>query len=614
MSADIEKFMQDLARLYEEVQRRERELNLYYRIAKGESHPEASRMVDDFLRRLSIQRSDESLMAALERVVSLKEEALEKLLRKSGADDEEIVEKKELAYSFVSAFHMGRFEELITWIVENELFTPFYRELIQGVHLVGMAMSRWHLSWNEHIINGTNRELFELFNGDEEKIYEMLREKDLLERDAEALAQRSYSVLLPGRDGYRKVPYAEAFREEVEEVAEYLGLLIEGLRAMDDELFGRKNEWISYFINLRKAIRHTGADELVEYWRNVDRAWMRIDTPLQVGHPLEYYEDRYTKAVALEWDLRIVNPQLQEENGVRESIKAFASALAVKLGLMAEKIYLKNLEQIEAAQLYIGRPMLYYGAELNGLFSAQVVPNDEKVSSKMGKKIFAYADFVRESKITKPVTLLQVETFGEEFVRKEREVLKYKPRLWNEIYSISTIGHEFGHILWIDEDSEVLMNRKGEFKNIEEFKATCGGLMGFFEKGKKELEEHILDELVSRAVGLMAYREVPEVYPYYCEGLIHLSLLKESGVLKIEERRVEIDYSRYALMRDIYRAEYERLALHYVKMSDASDYLYRFVSKSGKEYLPRDAQLEDFVERYYERYLQIGRSIAPDWE
>jgi len=67
-------------------------------------------------------------------------------------------------------------------------------------------------------------------------------------------------------------------------------------------------------------------------------------------------------------------------------------------------------------------------------------------------------------------------------------------------------------------------------------------------------------------------------------------------------------------MRDIYRAEYERLALHYIKMSDASDYLYRFVSKSGREYLPRDARLEDFVERYYERYMQIGRTIAPGWE
>lgn len=32
---------------------------------------------------------------------------------------------------------------------------------------------------------------------------------------------------------------------------------------------------------------------------------MKVKSPLQVGHPLEYYEDNYTHAVALEWDIRI---------------------------------------------------------------------------------------------------------------------------------------------------------------------------------------------------------------------------------------------------------------------------------------------------------------------
>ena len=49
---------------------------------------------------------------------------------------------------------------------------------------------------------------------------------------------------------------------------------------------------------------------------------------------------------------------------------------------------------IDKTQLYISTPMLYYGAEFNGLFSAQVVPNDEKVSGECGKKIFAFVDFV----------------------------------------------------------------------------------------------------------------------------------------------------------------------------------------------------------------------------
>jgi hypothetical protein len=35
---------------------------------------------------------------------------------------------------------------------------------------------------------------------------------------------------------------------------------------------------------------------------------MKIKTPIQIGHPLEYYEDHFRKAVALEWDIRLTNP------------------------------------------------------------------------------------------------------------------------------------------------------------------------------------------------------------------------------------------------------------------------------------------------------------------
>jgi hypothetical protein len=33
--------------------------------------------------------------------------------------------------------------------------------------------------------------------------------------------------------------------------------------------------------------------------------WMAIDTPFQPAHPIEYYEDKYRKAVSIELDFRI---------------------------------------------------------------------------------------------------------------------------------------------------------------------------------------------------------------------------------------------------------------------------------------------------------------------
>ncbi len=611
MSAkESKEFMQDLQKIYDELQRREEELNSYYAITKSQENEKAKSVVYALLKVTGLPIDDESIMAALDRIVSLKEDALMRKLESEGIVGDAQIEALERAYKFIEEFHMYRFESILTWICDNELLTPFYRELIQGVHSIGMAMSRWHISWKSHILDGTNRELFEMFNGDEEKIYEMLYNEELLETEGDGVSDRSYSVLISTEDGFKKVAYAKAFKQEVEEVLVYINILIEALRDMEDEVYNQKSEWINYFINLYRALKNCDTNKSVEYWADVDRAWMRVTTPLQVGHPLEYYEDRYRKSVALEWDLRIVNPALQNSNKVSSMIKSFASKLSIDFGLKGEKLYLRSLSQIEKTQLYIGRPFLYYGAELNGLFSAQVVPNDEKVSQEAGKKIFAYADFVRESKLHKPVMQLQYDVFGKEFIDKRRDLLQNYPQLWHKVYAISTIGHEFGHILWMDEDTETVMNAKGQFKNIEEFKATTGGLMGFFEKEDSDIKEHIVDDLIARAVGLIAWKEVEEVLPYYCEGLIHLDILHESGIISINELNVKIDYSCYEDMKSLYKQRYKELVECYIDKKDATEYLYRFVEKREKEYLPKDVVLKIFAIRYHKEFKARGHIVA----
>ncbi len=51
----------------------------------------------------------------------------------------------------------------------------------------------------------------------------------------------------------------------------------------------------------------------------------------------------------------------------------------------------------------------------------------------------------------------------------------------------------------------------------------------------------------------MAWREVDEVLPYYAEGLIHLELLYNSGLINFSQGMVEIDYSRFESFKDIYQ-------------------------------------------------------------
>jgi len=204
---------------------------------------------------------------------------------------------------------------------------------------------------------------------------------------------------------------------------------------------------------------------------------------------------------------------------------------------------------------------------------------------------------------------LSVETMGEDFVKAQRELIDTNPSLWQEIYDISTVGHEYGHILWIDSDTETKMNGTGQFKNIEEFKATSGGLMAFFHNEREELKEHVVNDVVSRAVGLMAWREVGEVLPYYCEGLIHLELLFGSGVITYNGQ-IHIDYSKYDAMKEAYISAYKNLAETYLKKIDASTYLEQYTVKEEGVYLPKDENIKSFVEHYYARYKEIGQQTV----
>ena len=624
-----QQFMKDLQIIYDELQHRQGSLNKYYELLdESKTHDRADAVVDAFLKLLDIPRDKDSEMAALTRIVNLREDALEQVLEKSGASKKEIAMKKELAYGFASTMHITRHESFIAWVEEHKLLTPFYRALILGVHFVGIRLSEWQSHWTDHIIHSVNLELNELFNGDDAKVFEMLQGESLLDKDESGcVGDRCYSVLkkvggLTSDDlsqsdessagltpQYKSVAYAEAFPEQVEGVTTALEQLIALLGQHEDDVFNQKQEWLDYFGAIWEAFGHKNPDELISKWAEVDRKWMAVKTPLQVGHPLEYYEDHYRKAVALEWDLRIVNPALQEGSPTRQNIKDFASEMAEEFGSEAKKTMAKNLTQVDETQLYIGQPILYYAAEFNGLFSAQVVPNDEQVSAELGKKIFAYADFVMESKKSKPVMKLSVETMGEAFVKAQRELIDTNPALWQELYDISTVGHEYGHILWIDSDTETKMNGTGQFKNIEEFKATSGGLMAFFHNEKEALKNHVVDDVVSRAVGLMAWREVGEVLPYYCEGLIHLDILFGSGIITYDGE-IKIDYSKYDAMKEAYISAYKNLADNYLKKVDASEYLSQYAVKNEGIYLPKNEKIKSFVEHYYARYKEIGQQTV----
>jgi hypothetical protein len=602
-----EQFFKDLGEIYQIIKQSHDEISTYYDVLDEESG-EKFEFINTFLEEVGLETTKENQMSAISRLVTLRDDLLTSAFKKGGFSDDEVIHKKEQAYLWVAEFHLKVHERLVNQIQEKELLTPFYREIFRGTHEVGKTFSSWQSSWTAQIIDGVNRDLYRYFNGDEEKIFEMLNVKGLhdLGHDGEK-GDRAYSVLVKQEDGeYKNIAYSKAFAKEVTASLVALAEFKNNLLKLDDEVFGQKEEYTAYLQGVIEALAEDDTSKLIPRWAEVDRRWMKVTAPLQIGHPLEYYEDHYRKAVALEWDLRIVNPN-SSAGEVKEDINSMYSELFDEIS-EDKKVYDLTKNNIERVQLYLGRPALYYGAEFCGLFSAQVVPNDELVTKEEGKKIFAFADNVLDGAKAKPFMKIQQEVFPKEFLDEGRELIFKKNELWHDVYNITTIGHEYGHILWLDNDTETKMNKTGNFKNIEEFKATTGGLMAFFYNEKEDLKTHILNDLIKRAVGLIAWRETGEVEPYYCEGLIHLHGLFESGVLSFD-KKLQIDKNRYEDLKDWYKKSYSSLAKHYLDKKDATAFLTKYAKKEGKYWMPVDEKVNYFVKYYWNLHQDIGQVV-----
>ena len=581
----------DLLKAYEIVRERDRKINSYFKKCPDEIRE----LFEKILKALELEVNEENLLALKKRFFHLKEDAILNLLSKKNLSNKEIQEIQLDLYELTKDFWIKEHEELINKL--SVYVGGFYSELLRGVHKIGIAFSKWQPAWVKHIIYDINENLSMEFAGDEAKIMAYLMNEGLLDTHNGEIAERCYSVLVKTQKGYVVKCYSEVFEDEINEAVNAIDELIVNLEKFDDKY---KLQWILYFNAIKTALLEKNRSELVKKWANVDRIWMDIKSPIQVGHPLEYYEDKYRKAVALELDVRIKNPALKSE--VKENIVKMYKKYCNDENLL--KIALSNIEK---TQLYISTPATFYGAEFNGLFSAQVVPNDEEVSLEKGKKIFAFVDKVYEDIKARPKMALSYEIFGKDFMDRFYKELEDKEK-FIKIYDITTIGHEFGHILWVDEKSESVMNKSGMYKNIEEFKATTGGLMAFFENEDSQLITSVLDDTIKRAVGLIAWMEVDEVLPYYIEGLIHLTGLFKSGIIKFNGKNLEYDYSKYENLKVWYKKTYLDLAEHYVQKKDAKEFLDKFVYKD-KNFYPLQKQADEFVRYYYKRYREIGDKI-----
>ncbi|TQR34576.1 hypothetical protein DMB92_01020 [Campylobacter sp. MIT 99-7217] len=599
----------ELAKL---VKKRKEKINALY-----ESSLKTQNLSGELLEALhlcELKPSKTLILAILRRFVDMKEENLVEEFKKNHFSKEKIISLKHQIYDLVCKFYTKEHEALIAQIQDEKLVDDFYLALIQGVHEIGLVMNDFQKVWTKQIIETNNEILATQFQSLDEALA-FLKKQNLYQKDRNnEPCERCYAALVRIGQMWKISPYAQIFENEILRLEYAFDVMIQRLQNLakqEDEY-----AYITYLEKLKLAFCQKDNDEVIRSWQEAELAWMSVRSPLQIGHPLEYYEDNYTHAVALEWDIRLADESDFDAKEFNTQIKESFNKLYNNTNLQDENLQTEVMSNLEKTQLYICMPMIYYGAEMNGLFSAQVVPNDEFVSSKAGKKIFAFLNFVYENAKTKPFMKISSQVFDKEFLDYGREILFYKEEIWKKVYEVSTIGHEFGHIFFIAKDSEKKMNESGVFKNIEEFKATSGGLMNFFFHEKEELKMPVFHELIKRAVGLIAWQRVEEVKPYYTEGLIHLSILFRSGVLEFEGNQLKVDFSlrSYENFKEEMIRVYIKLAKCYMKRLDAWEFLKHFCKFEDQIFLPLDEKCEKFVKYYYDLHEQMGNEIDESGE
>lgn len=618
-------FLRELGELHQLLRNREQELESFFRAIEENSSEsnECLMILDRFLKGVELEPTQENRLVAAGRLISLREDPLVQLLKRGGRNQESIDEVICSAYDWVKDFHSRRHAEFIAAVEHEGLLSPFYRCVLKGAHRVGMAFNQWHPAWVKHILNGVNRELLKQHSKNKDNVYQFLEREGLIDKGHDGgPGDRCYSVLKKQDDIWKSVSYGQGFPNEANSILQELEEWREALHGEEDHIFHEKEAWIGYIDSLRRALEEEDTDQLILRWSEVDRAWMKITGPIQTCHPLEYYEDHFRQSVALEWDLRISNPEHSSRGTRRELVRCMAAEIYASLNLNSEQydqVAKFADRKLDLVQLHIGRSAIYYGSMLTGLPSAQVVPNDETVSKDTGKKIFAFPDHVLQSQRSRPFLRLSREVYEQEFLEDDRKVLFQDRLLWFHLYDISTIGHEYGHILWVDDDSEARMNVGGNYKNVEEWKATSGGLLAFFlgheeKEGGFELQKHVLKDLLRRAVGLMAWREATEVEAYYCEGMIHLSGLFEAGVLSFCDAEksllIHISEETYGSFRSWYLETYKRLVRdYYLPKKDPSPFLNDFAVMEGEHFMPVNSSIHAMAEWYWDLYQRYGREI-----
>ena len=161
---DKNKFLDNLAEVYDFLNSQKSHINKLLSYLEN-SQFEKLEIIEEFAKYLELEMSDDLRFALVTRLVNLRDDSLVQVLKKQKKSEAQIIELQEDAYCFVRDFWHEKHKKTVDYIKHNNLLTPFYQAIFEGVYNVGLKMSSWQSLWTAHIINDINKELMLKFNG-----------------------------------------------------------------------------------------------------------------------------------------------------------------------------------------------------------------------------------------------------------------------------------------------------------------------------------------------------------------------------------------------------------------------------------------------------------------
>ena len=143
--------MNDFKRLNELVREQKAQMNALYKDLDNE-------IVNAALALCGLKGQKSERVALLRRIVDLKVDPLQNELKKLNFSDDGQKRILGRMFGFVKDLYEKRHSDLIKRIKEEKILDDFSVAFIQGMHEIGLALNIWQVSWQERIIDGTNKE------------------------------------------------------------------------------------------------------------------------------------------------------------------------------------------------------------------------------------------------------------------------------------------------------------------------------------------------------------------------------------------------------------------------------------------------------------------------